>query len=103
MSLKDFISGLLQIGGGSSLILFEDDMHKYIGKGIGSGVAILAGLGAALAQGYIGGKAVESLARNPEVEALIFKQFIVGAAVCESVAIYGLIVAILIMFAVNGK
>ena len=68
-------------------------------KGIGAGVAILAGLGAALAQGYIGGKAVESLARNPEVEALIFKQFIVGAAVCESVAIYGLIVAILIMFA----
>ncbi|AFN65033.1 putative ATP synthase subunit c [Mycoplasma wenyonii str. Massachusetts] len=72
-----------------------------IGQGIGAGVAILAGLGAALAQGYIGGKAVESLARNPEVEALIFKQFIVGAAVCESVAIYGLIVAILIMFAIK--
>nr|WP_043911541.1 ATP synthase F0 subunit C [Mycoplasma wenyonii] len=87
-------------GGGNFLQLFNGD-EKLIGKGIGSGVAILAGLGAALAQGYIGGKAVESLARNPEVEALIFKQFIVGAAVCESVAIYGLIVAILIMFAVQ--
>ena len=93
-----------KLGGGSSLLLFDEAANgKYIGKGIGAGVAILAGLGAALAQGYIGGKAVESLARNPEVEALIFKQFIVGAVVCESVAIYGLIVAILIMFAVNGK
>ncbi|RAO95065.1 ATP synthase F0 subunit C [Mycoplasma wenyonii] len=87
-------------GGGTSFLPpFED--NKLLGKGIGAGVAILAGLGAALAQGYIGGKAVESLARNPEVEALIFKQFIVGAAVCESVAIYGLIVAILIMFAMK--
>ncbi|AFN65189.1 ATP synthase F0 C subunit [Mycoplasma wenyonii str. Massachusetts] len=99
MSLKDLLNRLL-IGGGSNLLLFEDT-NKYIGKGIGAGVAILAGLGAALAQGYIGGKAVESLARNPEVEALIFKQFIVGAAVCESVAIYGLIVAFLIMFAID--
>ncbi|CCE66851.1 ATP synthase, C chain [Candidatus Mycoplasma haemominutum 'Birmingham 1'] len=69
---------------------------------IGAGVAMLAGCGAALAQGFIGGKAIEALARNPEVEALIFRQFIVGAAVCESVAIYGLIIAILLMFAVNG-
>ncbi|AFO51898.1 F0F1 ATP synthase subunit C [Candidatus Mycoplasma haematolamae str. Purdue] len=52
-----------------------------------------------MAQGYIGGKAVESLARNPEVEALIFRQFIIGAAVCESVAIYGLIIAIVVKFA----
>lgn len=100
MFLKDFFNGLLQAGGGESLQLFNGD-EKLIGKGIGAGVAILAGLGAALAQGFIGGKAVESLARNPEVEALIFKQFIVGAAVCESVAIYGLIVAILIMFAIK--
>ncbi|RAO95053.1 ATP synthase F0 subunit C [Mycoplasma wenyonii] len=97
MDFREFISELLQ-GGGSAFVLQNE---KAI-KGIGAGIAILAGLGAALAQGYIGGKAVESLARNPEVEALIFKQFIVGAAVCESVAIYGLIVSILIMFAMNG-
>lgn len=68
---------------------------------IGAGVSLVAGLGAAIGQGYIGGKAIEALARNPEVEALIFRQFIVGAAICESVAIYGLIVAILLMFAVK--
>ncbi|WP_043901287.1 ATP synthase F0 subunit C [Mycoplasma ovis] len=83
-------------GGGLALVSFNNNEIK----GVGAGIAILAGLGAAIAQGYIGGKAVESLARNPEVEALIFKQFIVGAAVCESVAIYGLIVSILIMFAI---
>lgn len=68
---------------------------------IGAGISLVAGLGAAIGQGYIGGKAIEALARNPEVEALIFRQFIVGAAICESVAIYGLIVAILLMFAVK--
>ncbi|RAO95046.1 ATP synthase F0 subunit C [Mycoplasma wenyonii] len=98
MSLRSFLNELFQAGGGSFIFF---DNNKAI-KGIGAGIAILAGLGAALAQGYIGGKAVESLARNPEVEALIFKQFIVGAAVCESVAIYGLIVSILIMFAIPG-
>ncbi|AFO51900.1 ATP synthase F0 C subunit [Candidatus Mycoplasma haematolamae str. Purdue] len=71
-------------------------------ENIGAGIAILAGIGAALAQGYIGGKAVESLARNPEVEALIFRQFIIGAAVCESVAIYGLIIAIVVKFGGGG-
>ncbi|OAL09892.1 F0F1 ATP synthase subunit C [Candidatus Mycoplasma haematobovis] len=69
-----------------------------VGKNVGAGVSLVAGLGAAIGQGYIGGKAVEALARNPEVEALIFRQYIVGAAVCESVAIYGLIVALLCKF-----
>lgn len=70
---------------------------------IGAGISLIAGVGAAIGQGYIGGKAIEALARNPEVEALIFRQFIVGAAICESVAIYGLIVAILLMFAVKSN
>ncbi|WP_043913427.1 ATP synthase F0 subunit C [Mycoplasma suis] len=76
----------------------EDNLffNNDVGKNIGAGIAILAGLGAALAQGYMGGKAIEALARNPEVETLIFKQFIVGAAICESVAIYGLIIAIIL-------
>lgn len=63
---------------------------------IGAGISLVAGLGAAIGQGYIGGKAIEAIARNPEVEALVFRQFIVGAAVCESAAIYGLIIAIVL-------
>ncbi|AEG72446.1 ATP synthase F0, C subunit [Mycoplasma haemofelis Ohio2] len=82
-----------------SLALLQSD-NNSTGKYIGAGVSLVAGLGAAIGQGYIGGKAVEALARNPEVEALIFRQYIVGAAVCESVAIYGLIVALLLMFGV---
>ncbi|AGX89013.1 hypothetical protein PRV_01255 [Mycoplasma parvum str. Indiana] len=86
---------------------FLDFLFKYFplfqnssksASAIGGGIAILAGFGAALAQGYIGGKAVEALARNPEVEALIFKQYIVAVAICESVAIYALIVAIIVIF-----
>ncbi|AFO51897.1 ATP synthase F0 C subunit [Candidatus Mycoplasma haematolamae str. Purdue] len=83
---------------GGGIGLFQKSEYQDIGAGI----AILSGIGAALAQGYIGGKAVESLARNPEVEALIFRQFIIGAAVCESVAIYGLIIAIVVKFSNNN-
>lgn len=92
--MSDFQSLILKL---VDTALLADDKGKYIG----AGVSLIAGLGAALGQGYIGGKAIEALARNPEVEALIFRQFIVGAAICESAAIYGLIVAILLMFAVN--
>ncbi|OAL09893.1 F0F1 ATP synthase subunit C [Candidatus Mycoplasma haematobovis] len=81
--------------------VFQGHLHlneQKLGQNIGAGISLIAGLGAAIGQGYIGGKAVEALARNPEVEALIFRQYIVGAAVCESVAIYGLIVALLCKF-----
>lgn len=89
--------------GGSFLAQFlENFVLNANYNHIGAGISLVAGLGAAVGQGYIGGKAIEALARNPEVEALIFRQFIVGAAICESVAIYGLIVAILLMFAVGG-
>lgn len=92
MSDFDFLSKLLEG------ILLQNSSN---GNHIGAGISLIAGVGAAIGQGYIGGKAIEALARNPEVEALIFRQFIVGAAICESVAIYGLIVAILLMFAVK--
>lgn len=83
----------------NSLVLASGDNS---GKYIGAGVSLIAGLGAAIGQGYIGGKAIEALARNPEVEALIFRQYIVGAAICESAAIYGLIIALLLMFATGS-
>ncbi|WP_216083277.1 ATP synthase F0 subunit C [Candidatus Mycoplasma haematohominis] len=95
--MGDFAELVVELVNGISFSLQTGDTGKYIG----AGVSLIAGLGAALGQGYIGGKAIEALARNPEVEALIFRQFIVGAAICESAAIYGLIVAILLMFAVS--
>ena len=44
-------------------------------------------------------KAIESVARQPEAANQIMRLFFVGAAVVESVAIYSLVIALVILFA----
>lgn len=93
------LSSLLESLALALALALQSNNNDSTGKYVGAGISLIAGLGAAVGQGYIGGKAIEALARNPEVEALIFRQYIVGAAICESAAIYGLIIALLLMFA----
>lgn len=68
---------------------------------IGAGLAMICCLGAGIGQGYSTGKAIEGIARNPEMNSKITTTWIVGCAIAESCAIYGLIVAILLIFAAN--
>jgi len=58
-------------------------------------------IGSAVSEGLCAMKACEGVARNPEATPLITRTMIVGQAVTESVAIYALVVAALILFAVN--
>lgn len=58
----------------------------------------IAGLGAALSEGYAAGKACEGIARNPEASGPVTRTMIIGQAVTESVAIYALVIAIIILF-----
>lgn len=64
---------------------------------IGAGIAILTGIGAGIGIGIATGKTVEAIARQPEAEKKISKNFILGVALAEATAIYGLIVALLII------
>lgn len=64
---------------------------------IGAGIAVLTGLGAGIGIGIATGKTVEAIARQPEAEKKISKYFILGAALAEATAIYGLIIALLII------
>ena len=64
---------------------------------IGAGIAILVGLGAGVGIGIATGKATESMARQPEASGKIQTALLLGAALSEATAIYGLIGAILIM------
>ena len=68
---------------------------------IGAGLAILTALGAGLGMGIATGKAVEAQARQPEMAGKIQTTLILGAALSEATAIYGLIGAILIIFMVK--
>lgn len=64
---------------------------------IGAAIAALTGLGAAIAMGLIGAKAVEGIARQPEADKKIRTSMLLGLALAETTAIYGVLVAILIL------
>ena len=65
---------------------------------IGAAVAVFTGIGAGIGIGLATGKAAESIARQPEAEGKISKTLILGCALAEATAIYGFIIAILIIF-----
>ena len=64
--------------------------------GIGAGIAVLAGLGAGIGIGIATGKAADATARQPEAEK-IRSVLILGAALAEATAIYGFVIAVLII------
>ena len=64
---------------------------------IGAGIAVLTGIGAGVGIGIATGKAVDAIARQPEAESKISKNLILGCALAEATAIYGFIIALLIV------
>ena len=64
---------------------------------IGAAVAVLTGLGAGLGISLATGKAVDAIARQPEAESKISKNLILGCALAEATAIYGFVIALLII------
>ena len=61
--------------------------------------AVLAGLFVGVGQGNIAAKAIESMARQPEARGNINTAMIIGMAMAETSAIYGLVIALLLLFA----
>ncbi len=71
--------------------------------GLGAGLAAgLAVIGAGLGIGRIGGSAVESIARQPEMAGRIFVNMILTAALIEGVALFGVVVGLLGFGAIGG-
>ena len=65
---------------------------------IGAGLAVLKGLGAGLGIGIATSKAMDAIARQPSAESKITKNLLLGAALAEATAIYGFVIAVLILF-----
>ncbi|KRQ87740.1 ATP synthase subunit c [Caloramator mitchellensis] len=65
---------------------------------IGAGIAALTGFGAGIGTGIATGKAVEAVSRQPEAKNDIISTLIIGSAFSEATAIYGLLVAIILLF-----
>ncbi len=66
---------------------------------IGAGIAVLTGFGTAIGQGIAASKAVEAVGRQPEAAGKITSTMLIGQAVAETSALYGLIIA----FILTGK
>ena len=64
---------------------------------IAAGIAVLTGLGAGLGIGIATSKAVEAIARQPEAAGDINKALLLGSAMAEATAIYGFVVALLLV------
>jgi F-type H+-transporting ATPase subunit c len=69
------------------------------GYGLGAGLAVgLAALGCGIGQGLTAGNTTAGIARNPGAAGSMFTNFILGMVLIESIAIYGLVVGLLLVF-----
>lgn len=66
---------------------------------IGAGLAMIAGIGPGIGEGYAVGKALEAIGRQPECKGSVTGTMFVGCAVAESTGIYGFVVALILLFA----
>ena len=64
---------------------------------LGAGIAALTGIGGGIGIGIATGKAAEAISRQPEGESKISKNLLLGAALAEGTAIFGFVVALLII------
>ncbi len=76
-----------------------DGSSASLGPGIGAGLAVgLAGLGCGIGQGLTAGNTTAGIARNPGAAPAMFTNFILAMVLIESIAIYGLVVGLLLIF-----
>lgn len=66
---------------------------------IGAAITMVAAVGIGIGQGFAAGKAVESVGRQPELQADILKTMLVGQAVAETTGIFAFIISIILLFA----
>ena len=75
-------------------------MDPIVFQQLAAGLAIgLGAIGSAIGEGYIAGKALEAIGRNPEASDKITPLMFVTMAIAESTAIYALVISLIILFA----
>ena len=64
---------------------------------IGAGIAVLTGIVSGIGIGIATAKAADAVARQPEADGKISKILLLGCALAEATAIYGFVIALLII------
>ncbi|MBQ7300042.1 MAG: ATP synthase F0 subunit C [Clostridia bacterium] len=66
---------------------------------LGAGLSMgLGAIGPGIGEGNVVGKALEGMARQPEMSGTLRSTMILGVAMCESTGIYSLVIALLLLF-----
>ena len=74
-----------------------EKVAAFIAAGLCMG---LGGLGPSLGQGFISGKACESIGKKPETGGQIVRTMVLGMAITETATIFALLVALILLFVV---
>ena len=65
---------------------------------VGAGLAVIAGIGPGVGQGIAAGHAAAAVGRNPGAKGDVTGTMLLGQAVAETTGLYGLLVAMLLLF-----
>jgi F-type H+-transporting ATPase subunit c len=66
---------------------------------LAAAIALLNGILTTLGQGNVVARAIESIARQPEARGSIMPTMFIGLAFAETSGVYGLLIAIILLFA----
>ena len=66
---------------------------------IGAGLAMIAGIGPGIAQGHAAGQGAAAVGRNPGAKGDIMSTMLLGQAVAETTGLYGLVIALILLYA----
>ena len=80
----------------NSILLQAVEAGASLGAGLGAIGAGIAAVGAGLGIGNIGGKAMEAIARQPEVASKVQTAMLIVAAFVEGVALFAVVVCLLV-------
>ena len=72
------------------------------GCAIGSGLALIAGIGPGIGEGNAVAKACEAIGRQPESKGDVTSTMLFGCVIAETTGLYALIIAVLLIFLAPG-
>ena len=74
-------------------------MDVNAARALGAGLCMgLGAIGPAIGEGNAVGKALEAMARQPEMASALRTNMILGCAITETTGIYSLVISLLLMF-----
>lgn len=78
-------------------------MNLEAARALGAGLCMgLGAIGPAIGEGNAVGKALEAMARQPEMASPLRTNMILGCAITETTGIYSLVISLLLLFVFRG-